>query len=155
MPKVTSSLTAPLRCVPSKPSRKKVRILRSQTLYTRVNYYEFNKKMLTFFKAWSYLQFEFWKLVPQIFFFIGDDSLISFLILNQGFVCHFLQQGKWVNMCVCEERCCSPFVSSTVLMGLMRSLKSQYELIESLAAFSFGLIFTLLNFWQDNHLFFK
>ena len=35
-----------------------------------------------------------------IFFFIGDDSLISFLILNQGFVCHFLQQGKWVNMCV-------------------------------------------------------
>ena len=37
----------------------------------------------------------------------------------------------------------------------MRSLKSQYELIESLAAFSFGLIFTLLNFWQDNHLFFQ
>ena len=64
---------------------------------------------------------------------------------------------------VCESgellsRASSPppsFVSSTVLMGLMRSLKSQYELIESLAAFSFGLIFTLLNFWQDNHLFFK
>ena len=61
VPKVTSSLTTPLRCVSSTQYRKKVRILRSRHLFTyRVNYFVnqhnefYEKKVLTFFKAWPF-----------------------------------------------------------------------------------------------------
>ena len=64
VPKVTSSLTTPLRCVSSTQYRKKVRILRSRHLFTyRVNYFVnqhnefYEEKSADFFKAWPFQKY--------------------------------------------------------------------------------------------------